>query len=423
MQKHADFLIRPCAPFAAAAASSEAPKKKCRAKAKEVSTPEEPRDEKAEILARLTPEEKKKLTAVLLLEKLKKKRVRVDGKRTNLYKLGKEIVREQQIEDVGGYEPQIRDRHRWDVNESIPGEQLRPGAFKMQLRPDEEAALPLDLLARGHHFSPHPIVGYTFGGRRDFAFGIYARADEARELLKDKWAGLPRDKVIFNQDFYEDLLDNAHKLELTIMALPVRPLPLQPLRDGFIDRISLGMRQVPGKPLLVTQEPPPDEDLKELQDLRDSFTEDTLSRTGLVDKKGNIVPDSHFIFTALPNADFMAEMITPGRLRDRKSFVAGPFKSARLTRAALSTLLGPFSFDAQAKAQAGQAAVYVINGFKLGLDPSNANQVFADLDNNPVFPEPKVEVIPPETQKFATEEGSPLLLRNIERRREIFGAR
>lgn len=35
--------------------------------------------------------------------------------------------------------------------------------------------------------------------------------------------------------------------------------------------------------------------------------EDNLSRTGLVDKKGNIVPDSHFIFTALPNADFMAE--------------------------------------------------------------------------------------------------------------------
>ncbi len=60
---------------------------------------------------------------------------------------------------------------------------------------------------------------------------------------------------------------------------------------------------------------------------------------------------------------------------------------------------------------------------RLGLDSSNANQVFADPDNNPVFPEPKVEVIPPETQKFAAEEGSPLLLRNIERRREIFGAR
>ena len=31
----------------------------------------------------MTPEEKKKLTAVLLLEKLKKKRVRVDGKRVS----------------------------------------------------------------------------------------------------------------------------------------------------------------------------------------------------------------------------------------------------------------------------------------------------------------------------------------------------
>lgn len=55
--------------------------------------------------------------------------------------------------------------------------------------------------------------------------------------------------MIFNQEFYEDLLDNAHKLELTVMALPVRPLPLQPLRDGFIDRISLGMRQVVSDPV------------------------------------------------------------------------------------------------------------------------------------------------------------------------------
>ncbi len=62
--------------------------------------------------------------------------------------------------------------------------------------------------------------------------------------MLDAHAGLPRDDVIFRQDFYEDLLDNAHKLELTFMAQPVRPLPLRALRDDFIDRISLGMRQV-----------------------------------------------------------------------------------------------------------------------------------------------------------------------------------
>ncbi len=30
--------------------------------------------------------------------------------------------------------------------------------------------------------------------------------------------------------------------------------------------------QVPGKPLLITQEPPPEEDLGQLQSLRNSFT-------------------------------------------------------------------------------------------------------------------------------------------------------
>lgn len=47
------------------------------------------------------------------------------------------------MEEVGGYEPQLRDRPRWEVQESIPGEKLRPGAYKMQLRPEEEEELPL----------------------------------------------------------------------------------------------------------------------------------------------------------------------------------------------------------------------------------------------------------------------------------------
>ena len=45
------------------------------------------------------------------------------------------------------------------------------------------------------------------------------------------------------------------------------------------------------------------------------------------------------------------------------------------------------------------------------------------MENKPVFPEPQVEVIPPVTKSFACEGGSPLLLRNIERRREISSSR
>lgn len=53
----------------------------------------------------------------------------------------------------------------------------------------DKAALAQDLLARGMTFSPAPVFGNFFGGRRDLTFGIYGRADEARKLLDEKWSG------------------------------------------------------------------------------------------------------------------------------------------------------------------------------------------------------------------------------------------
>ena len=48
-----------------------------------------------------------------------------------------------------------------------------------------------DLLTRGMTFSPSPRFGTLFGGRRDLTFGIYGRADAARDLLQEKWSGGP----------------------------------------------------------------------------------------------------------------------------------------------------------------------------------------------------------------------------------------
>jgi hypothetical protein len=44
---------------------------------------------------------------------------------------------------VAGNEPQIPKQTHAEILASIPGHKLRPGAYKMQLRPEEEAALPL----------------------------------------------------------------------------------------------------------------------------------------------------------------------------------------------------------------------------------------------------------------------------------------
>ena len=62
---------------------------------------------------------------------------------TNLFKLAKNILHERALQAVGAGEPQIRQLPRAEVDAMIPGEKLRPWAHKMQLRPWEEAALPL----------------------------------------------------------------------------------------------------------------------------------------------------------------------------------------------------------------------------------------------------------------------------------------
>lgn len=62
---------------------------------------------------------------------------------TNLLELAKRIVHDRKVKEVAGDEPQIRDMSHIDIKARIPGQELRPGAFKMQLRAREEAQLPL----------------------------------------------------------------------------------------------------------------------------------------------------------------------------------------------------------------------------------------------------------------------------------------
>ncbi len=44
-------------------------------------------------------------------------------------------------------------------------------------------------MGRGTLWSKRPLVGYAFGGVRDVGFGIYARCDQIRSSLQERWAG------------------------------------------------------------------------------------------------------------------------------------------------------------------------------------------------------------------------------------------
>ena len=47
-----------------------------------------------------------------------------------------------------------------------------------------------DLLGRGTLWSKRPVFGYLMGGCREAGFGVYARCDNIRKLLKRRWAGM-----------------------------------------------------------------------------------------------------------------------------------------------------------------------------------------------------------------------------------------
>ncbi len=56
--------------------------------------------------------------------------------------------------------------------------------------------------------------------------------------------GLPLEYVISEPEFFEDVLANAAQLELTVMAMPVRPLPLAPLQEDLCRRLTARLDEV-----------------------------------------------------------------------------------------------------------------------------------------------------------------------------------
>ncbi len=70
---------------------------------------------------------------------------------TNLLELARQIVRERKVKEVAGDEPQIRDKSHAELRASIPPGERRPGAYKMQLRPEEEKELALVYFPDMHH--------------------------------------------------------------------------------------------------------------------------------------------------------------------------------------------------------------------------------------------------------------------------------
>lgn len=352
-------------------------------------------EQKKDVLKQAGPEALEALRAALQAQLLEQQSVKFDGKQTNLLELAKQVRQEQALHDIGGDEATLRTVPGSIERNMMPMRELRPDAPKEQLRMDDQDALPLDRLCRGDAWSPAPVVGMRFGGRRDFTFGLYASGKAARKLLKAKWGKRNPEEVINDQEFYDDIMSYAPHMDLTLLVMPTRRLPLEQTVSIFAGRLRHTLTYLSGGAL-------PAADGAAIDTLASRFTVPRLSSTRLLDR-GQVAKNAQFLFTTGKEGQLAIEGITPAPLRDRRPVFFGTFPNPRLAPALLAQFLGPDPIDEDAKAEAGSALVFAINGFRFGspevaLKPNQ--YLIEDEDNDTGFPIPEVEDIQPSSGLF-----------------------
>lgn len=291
-----------------------------------------------------------------------------EGEKTTLHEVAAQLKHDKLLRNKGGDTHTIRSLPRWLQNEEIPGVELRPHAFKQQLRPEEEAWLGLAKMGLGSLWqaSRIPLIGRFLLGQKQMALGVYSQPEYTEQALSN-WQGLDPAKVLLDRRFYRDVINKGNKIELTLMAMPTSPVPLKSVRDQLGARLQASLREQWKSKRRI-----PDSDKKAMRALVNRFTGAHLKNTGLI-SQGSLMPGSHFIFSCGPKMQLNVEAITPEpHIKDRKTVWLGHYKSPSLTRALFDAAIGDFPVDLDLKSTSGQNLLYTVNGRRWPvLGPAN----------------------------------------------------
>lgn len=349
-------------------------------------SPEEREAARREIQA-MTPQQREALARECWEAQLRSSKVKIDDRKVDLYTLMQEVAEEEARYNSGADVYQHKQQPPWMLKEGMSIDELRAGATKRMLLPQDQEKLGLHRFGIGicWHREPLPLLGLIGKtGERDFVYGVYADPEAVQEQLGGAWAGQEPKGVLQDERFYKHVLATAPETQLSLVAVPARDVPLGEARSAWTRTLRQRMESLPGG---MTQE-----DEQALERLSLSFAPERLSSTGLTTGEGKLKDGSVLIFTTLGSGDLSAEAITPGVLRDQRKVYLGVYPHPRLTYALFDMVLGDKPLDDRAKSQVGNNMLYIANGFKFGPNPDNPNQL---LTTNPAqpFPEPKVEPV------------------------------
>mmetsp|Transcript_15925 Transcript_15925/g.44486 ORF Transcript_15925/g.44486 Transcript_15925/m.44486 type:complete len:497 (+) Transcript_15925:156-1646(+) len=296
-----------------------------------------------------------------------------------LYDEAMAVFKKIKEDEMGIGQPTMRQLPRWEQDLLIRPEKLRPGAEKMQLRPWEEEELELELMGNGNIFSPVPVFGKLFGGRREFAYGVYARSKLVPEILEE-WRNRDQTEVITDPGFYRDMIVSAPALQLTVMLIPSRDLPVAEAVDKLRPRMEAALSQLE----------PTDNDNRALDRFLNMFHQPHLKIAPFLKPGPVLQQGSRLIFTCGKNGQIVTEGINAGKIKDMMMTPVHWSPNNKVTYSFFDSFIGDNALDPVAKQSVGKGMSYIANGFSFQLS-ENTNQVLVRDPNAPPETQLKVE--------------------------------
>ena len=298
------------------------------------------------------------------------------------------------------YDEDMRTIPRAEAQDLVPSSRLRPGAHKQVLRQEEENALELQRLGNGNIFSPGAgkFFGIKMPWERGCAFGIFGRPDNIEKVMGSSWGGRRTEPILNAQEFYNDIMQRCNQVELTLMLLTSRPLPLSRVSPAVESVLRRGMERISRK---IPLEKKDEASLKDFVGLLDARR---LKNGGfLTDNGADVAEGTHFIFSTTSEGNLTAEAITPGSLSQRKTACIGVTDNPLLTVAVFDAFLGPNPVDPVGKRAVGRGVLWAANGLPFNTTMQKGGKVVGvatedgELD---LGQQGELECLPPSTSLF-----------------------
>lgn len=252
--------------------------------------------------------------------------------------------RKRELEFQSGlYDETHRSIPRWMSLQSKynPGKMLRQNAFKQMLHKDEELSLQLERMGQGTLAAPSRAAFLpSWLAPQYFSWGLYARPKQVRKEMGHWEDSHPKD-VLRDEDFYWDGLQAARKLEMTIMLVTGSKMPVEEASQIFKSQMLKNASALIGGDLKPY-------DRACISQFIQSFNPKLMASYGLTQGGGlpwrrteYFKPGVHFVFSPAPTGGLVAEIITPDRIKDRKTIPLANIKSNLAYFAAMSLFFGP----------------------------------------------------------------------------------